>query len=379
MDLYIYSPELELCGVVDNLITLNWYRKFFESGGFKVTAPGTGENLRLLRKHMLVDRGDGEVGVITEVARECNEKGENITASGTLLTGVLANRVLLDSDADFMTLLDKNVGAAADEARRIPKLYVDASEAVDSDYQEEHEFSNLGEYAKMVCEKNGFGLRVLLEHGAERRLKLQIARGVDRSLEQSDNLRVIFSDDFDNLMAAKYQYSEKGAASTVYGYAVIPPNTRREDDEQIIRCAGDDKAGYERIETAKSVRAETMVSWVKVLVGYDEDDDFPLFDFERATIVNMSKTIAAIDNVTNGTISPPTENYTGSVCFESGYKSDFDLGDIVTVYHKRWGVTVSNRICEINEHYEKGGVKVTPVFGSPLPSAADILKTKTNN
>ena len=53
------------------------------------------------------------------------------------------------------------------------------------------------------------------------------------------------------------------------------------------------------------------------------------------------------------------------------YKTHYNLGDIVTVRKKRFGIQIDLRITEIKEIYERGIMKVSPVFGSPLAQAID--------
>lgn len=49
------------------------------------------------------------------------------------------------------------------------------------------------------------------------------------------------------------------------------------------------------------------------------------------------------------------------------YKEDYDLGDIVTVRKKKWDLYMNQRITELSEVYEYGGMIVVPTFGDPLP------------
>ena len=49
------------------------------------------------------------------------------------------------------------------------------------------------------------------------------------------------------------------------------------------------------------------------------------------------------------------------------YKEDYDLGDIVTVRKKKWNLYMNQRITELSEVYEYGGMIVVPTFGDPLP------------
>ena len=53
------------------------------------------------------------------------------------------------------------------------------------------------------------------------------------------------------------------------------------------------------------------------------------------------------------------------------YKSDYDLGDIVTIKKKSWGLYMNKRITEIQEVYEYGGGYVVPTLGDPLPETID--------
>ena len=54
------------------------------------------------------------------------------------------------------------------------------------------------------------------------------------------------------------------------------------------------------------------------------------------------------------------------------YKTDYDLGDIVTVNKKAWSLEMDKRITEIQEIYENGGFSIVPTFGSPLPESVDL-------
>ena len=45
------------------------------------------------------------------------------------------------------------------------------------------------------------------------------------------------------------------------------------------------------------------------------------------------------------------------------YKVDFDLGHIVKVISKAWGVSMTTRITEVEETYDSDGRSVSVVFG----------------
>ena len=54
------------------------------------------------------------------------------------------------------------------------------------------------------------------------------------------------------------------------------------------------------------------------------------------------------------------------------YMKDWDLGDIVTVEYTRLGITMDERVTEVEEVFEAGVATYTPVFGSPLPEKLEF-------
>ena len=58
------------------------------------------------------------------------------------------------------------------------------------------------------------------------------------------------------------------------------------------------------------------------------------------------------------------------------YKKDWDLGDIVTVQNRKWGITLNTRITEITEIYEPDGFKLEATFGNAIPTLIDKIKSE---
>nr|WP_252281503.1 siphovirus ReqiPepy6 Gp37-like family protein [Peribacillus frigoritolerans] len=56
------------------------------------------------------------------------------------------------------------------------------------------------------------------------------------------------------------------------------------------------------------------------------------------------------------------------------YEKDWDLGDIVTVQNRKWGVTLDSRITETKETYEPGGFQLEAVFGKNQPTFISLIK-----
>ena len=56
------------------------------------------------------------------------------------------------------------------------------------------------------------------------------------------------------------------------------------------------------------------------------------------------------------------------------YKTDYDLGDKVTILDKKIGVILNTMITKIEETYESGKVTITPTFGNKIPSLLDKIR-----
>jgi hypothetical protein len=60
------------------------------------------------------------------------------------------------------------------------------------------------------------------------------------------------------------------------------------------------------------------------------------------------------------------------------YKTDYDIGQIVTVHARRWGVSLTARITEITESYDANGLSLDIVFGRGMLTLAQKLRIEVN-
>ncbi len=56
------------------------------------------------------------------------------------------------------------------------------------------------------------------------------------------------------------------------------------------------------------------------------------------------------------------------------YGVDWNLGDVVTIQNKQWGVTLDSRITEVTEIYEPAGFQLRATFGSNIPTLVERVK-----
>ncbi len=378
MDLSIYSPELKLLGVADEFSSLIWHRRFFKAGYFKLSAPALKNNISLLRKHNLIEKPESdEIGFITSVKITYDsEKGGTVDVSGCFLSGLLSRRIITDAgESDgLLEIIDKQCGSACSEPiRQIPSLMIDKTVPVNYFYTEGIKFYNLAEFCTAVCMQELCGICIKLVHGSnENYLLLTVRYGVDRSVEQTENPQVVFSEEFDNLLSAEYSYSEDNSINTVYGYSTVSPGV---DDKPAPPeyLTGAENSGFNRLEASVSVKAVIETYTAMKFIGYGAEGN-PMYETEQRKRVKVADTLKLLKLECEKGKREIAENVSGDVKLELGYKKDYELGDIVTIYQENWNVTLNRRIYEVTEYYDSNGRIVQPVFGNPLRTIADFIK-----
>lgn len=354
MDLTVLSNTFEKQGIIDEIKSIIWHRKYHTAGIFQLTVPASENNLKLIQKQNIIHKPSAdEAGVIDYFKIKEDENGiETIEVKGYFLTGLLARRVIpkqstfLDTYRNTMHSVVNSNAVDTTSKRVITGLRMPT---LDTDTEKKQSLQvtgqNLLTYLEALSAARGIGFKILYKRYY---MEFCTYKGLNKSVEQSANPRVVFSEDYDNLTAIEYEYSESSKVTAAYVAG------EGEGLDRTIVEVDDGSTGWDRYETyvdEKSSREEEMT-----------DDEY------LEMLANKGWEVHA----------PIAENFSGSI-IESGttiYKKDWDLGDIVTVFSKRWNKKMSVRITEIEEVDEESGSKVVIYVGSTEPTIADILKKK---
>lgn len=351
MDLTVLNQDFEKIGIIDDFTSLIWHRKFYTAGTFKINMPMTENNLALVqRKNIIHKPGSDEAGIVDNYYYTNDEEGkETIEASGYFLTGVLARRiipaltVLYGSYRNCMrSLVDQNA-ITTESKRKIPHLVLSEDEEDKADKQRlqvtgQNLLTYLGKISQVA--ETGFKCRYMRTY-----MDFYTYTGADRSRNQSENPRVIFAHEYDNLGSTEYTYSEIEMITAAY------VGGEGEGAARTIVEVDNGATGLDRYETFVDARASR-----------DEE----MTNAEYLELLNEEGLEV---------ITPAAENFAGTV-IESRttiYKQDYDLGDIVTVFNKRWSKELSVRITEVEEVNDTSGEKIVVYFGSTERTLADIL------
>lgn len=345
MEIRFYNPEMNFIGVMENQTSLIWRRKFYEPGRFKLFTPLTPGNLNLTEKqNILWMRGSNEAAVIEDRFVEDSTRHAQIEATGRFISSYLDRR-LIRPKISFQGTVEAAMRKILSDAEPIPRVYLGELNGFPETVSFQATYKNLLTYESKLarCANIGFRLRPNFN---EKKLYFETYKGVDRSRSQSANHRVIFSENYENLNEVSFRENDQFYKNVVYiGGAGA-------NDERIFVSFGTE-TGLERRELFVDARD---ITWDEGMTEAQYKEKLLQRGHEKqASEYEEVKTISCLTNANANFV----------------YKTDYDLGDIVTVHKKSWGISADLRITEIEEIYERGAMKVSPVFGSVLPEAID--------
>lgn len=351
MDLTILTSAFVKIGIIDDFSSLIWHRKFYTSGLFKLKAPATDANLALIDGGRIIHKpGSDEAGIIDEYYYKKEEDGsEYIEANGYFLTGLLTRRIIpkqttiYDTYRNIMHSL-VNENCVNTTAKRIlpglqmPTLAADTAGKVQLQVTGKNLLTYLGKISQVA--EIGFKILYRRDH-----MEFNTYIGTDRSKNQTVNPRVYFSQEYDNLASSEYTYSETSKVTAAYVAG------EGEGLARTIIEVDNGESGFNRYE-----------SWTDSRSSREEG-------------TTDAQYLAMLQQSGLEVLTPAAENFAGNVVQNGStvYKHDFDLGDIVTVFNRRWHKELSVRITEVEEVDDTGGSKIVVYFGTTEPTLADIL------
>jgi hypothetical protein len=343
MELLIYDKNRALAGIIEAYDYLRWTRRYSQSGSFELRAIATAANLNLLQiGNILWKSDDSECGIIDRVELTADTQ-EFVTVGGYFATGLLTRRIVWgtetlgdDISVAVQQLLDNHLIAPTDTSRQISGFSYSAAPlgiAVSTQIS----YKNLLLAVTELCDGCGVGLRTAFDPATA---NLTLALYVGTATQ------AVFAREFDNLNAQVFTASDTDSAS--------------------VALVGGEGEGAARtlVTVGGGVgvdRRETFVD-AKDLQSADFPDNYAVALAFRGT--QKLAELAPIRSF------DATANQYGNLA----YKQDFDVGSVVTVVSKAWGVSVLTRITEVSETYDRDGMTLDIVFGRALPTLGEKLK-----
>lgn len=373
MELYVYSSEMELQGIVEKIASLIWARRYWSCGGFKLLVPFTEEHSRMLVKNnIIMKRGDDEAAQIRYVHITKNSQGlEEIEVQGKFLIAWIGKRIIKkqiitkDTTQNILyRIVRENVTNPADTARKIPDVSIatddeDTESGVIDYTSEQYTNAQLAAETAAKAAKLGIRMRTDARTGAH---VFSVYKGRDLTAgNTAGNAPCIFSQEFDNIVEQEYTNSIENLKSTAF--------VGGEEKEGVAR-----KVAEVGGSAAGLAREEVFINATDIVQEYEDDDgeQVTLTDTEYLALLSARG-------------AEELEQYAETLSFGSKintfanliYRTDYDLGDRVTCVNKRWGIRIDVRITEIAETYQNNVEEIDITFGESLPALLTQIRQIT--
>ena len=373
MELYVYSSEMELQGIVEKIASLIWTRRYWSCGEFKLLVPFTEEHSRMLVKNnIIMKRGDDEAAQIRYVSITKNSQGlEEIEVQGKFLIAWIGKRIIKkqiitnDTTQNILyRIVRENVTNPADTARKIPDVSIatddEDTESGVIDYTSE-QYANAQLAAETAAKAAKLGIRVLTNARTGKHT-FSVYEGRDLTAgNTAGNAPCIFSQEFDNIVEQEYTNSVENLKTTAY-------------------VGGEEKEGVTR-KVAEVGGSSTGLSRDEVFINATDI----VQEYENESGQTVTLTNAQYLALLSARGVEELEQYAETLAFGSKintnanlkYGTDYDLGDRVTCINKRWNVRIDVRITEIAETYETSGEEIDITFGESLPALLTQIRQIT--
>lgn len=339
MEVRVYGRDLYRKGQIENQTSLIWTRKFYEPGTFELHAPITDENLYLLQKDNIIGKkGSAEAGIIEDIEKEESDIKNEITVKGRFLSSYMDRR-LIKKTVNFSGKTEVAMRQLYSGVVPLPLVELGSLNGFPESVEFQVTMKNLLTYESKLSRAGAIGFRFRPDF-RERKIVFETYQGKDRTFSQHENNRVIFSESYNNLNNAIYRYNNQNLKT----FAIV--GGQGEGDARTYYELGGGE-GYDLREVfvdAKDINPDGLTT----------------AQYKAALLQRAQE--ALNDAIVSETLESETDAAINFV-----YKEDYDLGDIVTVRKKKWNLYMNQRITELSEVYEYGGMTVVPTFGDPLP------------
>jgi hypothetical protein len=322
----------------------------------------------LLQRGNLIMLGShrNKVGIIRHREIELDENGkktENWLVKGIALKGVVAQRITVPSSGDshdrangsaetvMKHYVNNHIVNPVDVKRKIDMVLLASNQQRGSYISWESRFKNLRDDLIEISKASGLGWDIFLDF-QQKKWIFDVYEGRNLTVNQTENPPVIFSPQFESLKQLSFVESDYNYKN--FGYIA----GQGEGELRRVVEVGEAE-GLSRIETfidardvAEQDENQQVLPEAEIIAKLQQRGQQKLAEFEQEFFLE------------------------GQILTNSPFKYeiDYDLGDIVTIQNREWGVTRDARITEIKEIYESGGFQIEATFGESRPTLVKKLK-----
>lgn len=344
MQLRIFNSDMELLGIIENAYSIQWIRNYTSCGTFEIHTPIDSNTLKLIKLENLIwIQNKQECGVIESITIEQSASTSNVKIVGRFAESYFARRLIKNTF---------NFNGKVEEAMRqlvtladIPRVKLGTLNGFNDKIQFQATYKNTLTYIEKLAQSSNIGFRLVPNFDAKT-WTFETYKGIDRSEEQMDRPRVVFSQYNGDIAKAEYTANNQNYYNVCYVGGQGEGSAR-----QVVIYGDNSLTGLER--------RETFINGSDIEKGELTDTDYNNALLQRGASDLKEKALVNSLEKEDRQFS----NY--------AYQRDYDVGDIVTNKLELWHIKSSDRVTSVKEVFEHGRMVAVPTLGTPLPSVID--------
>jgi hypothetical protein len=262
----VLNGSFELLADIDSFSELYFTRKLLEPGDFALSMPLSGKGSEAIKngEFILCGNYSNKIGVIEETEKRRGAKGIDwIIARGFEAKSILKRRIILapegserfELEAPVETVMKSAVksqcGEGAQAGRRFQSFAVSGDLGRGASYPLACRQVSLLDTLSRCGRSARVGFSTALDI-SERTLIFDVIIGKNRSAEQNENGRALFSERYDTLLSAELREGRTGYANTLYLLGGLSEGTR----SAATVWEGAEPCGIDRFE--RPIEARTL-------------------------------------------------------------------------------------------------------------------------
>lgn len=374
MPLRIMTRDFRLLDEVDRYSSLQITRKWHGIGEIDLVINRyiKGAN-KLQRGHIIFPHNHLDKGfIIRHKAIELDENGkatENWSIKALSLKSWIGQRLAYpnhyegDSESVIHQLILDNVVDPADSKRKMPDIVLADNLQRGKNIKLSTHYENLSEVIEDLSLQSGLGWNIEIDF-ENNQFIFKVLEGRDSTVNQSDSPPAIFSTEFGTLGQMSYMESELDYKNFAIVEGPDLPDQQDvpdEEKEKYMTTVGDAE-GFERYEMLVGANVDTEIEVEENEREQRPDEDI-IADMVEAGEIELAENTQEV-------------YVEGQALTKSRliYQKDYDLGDMVTLQNKDWGITMDARITEVKEIYEPGNINIDLTFDNSFPTLIEKIK-----
>ena len=341
----IETDTMRLMGVIDVYTSMTQTDRWCSPGEWELTLPATATAVELMRVGRMIV-ADGYAGMIESIDISQADDADQIQARGCDLGGLLALRLALPAagaeyavyegapGAVMAQIVRDNCISPALPARAYPHMDIGTVDNSGESISVQVRYDTVAAVLESIGTAHGLCWRVRLDDG---RMLLDIRAARDLSASQAIEPPVIYAPEYGNVTGQAYTHD----VSKAYNTAVVAGSGSGAERE--VCWVGLDAAGYLRRETYLTARGYVSLS-----------------EAGEQALLKYAPRRALEGELTGGG--------------DYSYGKHWRVGDIITVRHLPWGVSMDVQVTEVLRVYEGDVVQIEAVLGDGALTLVDVVQ-----